>query len=159
MSHKRLGIGTDAVTWSSGKWNEGEWMTIDGVLRKPAIRIESFRIWKVFRIHVDHEGYNSGRRTLWHIVTTCKRISPVLLLLCIPRMEHSVKTNIHRFIILLIICSSICVTSYLKKIIRLSIYFEFTKNWTIRHIPYYWTGHNIRTIYSFKIYISRFNRR
>src|SRR6218665_1541020 len=118
MSHKRLGIGrpTDAVTWSSGKWNEGEWMTIDGVLRKPAIRIESFRIWKVFRIHVDHEGYNSGRRTLWHIVTTCKRISTVLLLLCIPRMEHSVKTNIHRFITLLIICSSICVTSYLKKL-------------------------------------------
>jgi len=49
---------TYAVAWSSRERNEGEWMLIDGVLRKPAIRIESFRVGKVPRIPVDMRRHN-----------------------------------------------------------------------------------------------------
>lgn len=75
----KLHVGTYAVAYSSGKGNEGERMSIDGVFRKPAIRVKSLRVRKVLRIHVDYGRHDKGSHTFWNCETTCKPEGHLLL--------------------------------------------------------------------------------
>jgi hypothetical protein len=74
-SHKILvllgiNVKTDAVAWSSAKWNIGVRMSSSTIFRKEAFRLERFGIREIVRISVKEVSYNHNSCSGRGIVST-----------------------------------------------------------------------------------------